>query len=178
MRLRLMLGIGATLRAAGKVSAQINAEDRVKAASLHKCAKFFAWRPDAWSGAGDPSTVCALETSPSGGALDEVVEGKKVPGQPLGRRQIQAPGAAATCRILFTSDSGSRPILTALYAVRGRGVLAIGESPRLADRGIAIKSTIDGGLVRFEINLAALDEQTLTIRSKLLSRAAGHTEIA
>ena len=177
MRLRLMLGIGATLRATGKVSAQINAEDRVKAASLHKCAKFLSWRPDAWSGAGDPSTVCALETSPSGGALDEVVEGKKVPGQLLCRRQIQAP-AAATCPILFTSDSESRPILTVLYAVRGRGVLSIGECPRLADRGIAIKSTIDGGLVRFEINLAALDEQTLTIRSKLLSRAAGHTEIA
>ncbi len=109
MRLRLMLGIGATLRATGKVSAQINAEDRVKAASLHKCAKFLSWRPDAWSGAGDPSTVCALETSPSGGALDEVVEGKKVPGQLLCRRQIQAPGPPQLARSFLPATRRAGP---------------------------------------------------------------------
>jgi hypothetical protein len=32
--------------------------------------------------------------------------------------------------------------------------------------------------VRFEINLAAADEQTLTISSKLLNLAGGPTEIA
>ena len=46
MRLRLMLGIGATLPAAGKVSAQINAEYRVPAAFLFNRAKFFELPPD------------------------------------------------------------------------------------------------------------------------------------
>ncbi|MGB6944958.1 MAG: YfiR family protein [Bryobacteraceae bacterium] len=165
MRLRLMLGIGATLRAAGRVSAQINAGYRVQAALLYNSAKFFEWPPDAWPGAGDPITVCALETNPSGGALDQVVEWETVPGQPL-------------CSILFGSAFESTHILTILNAVRGRGVLTIGESPRPADRGAVIKVKLDGGHVRFEMNLAAADEQTLTLRSKLLSLADGHTKIA
>jgi hypothetical protein len=50
MRFRLILGIGTTLPAAGKVSAQINAAYRVKAAFLYKCAKFLEWPPDVWTG--------------------------------------------------------------------------------------------------------------------------------
>lgn len=161
-----MLGIGATLPAAGKVSAQINAEYRVPAAFLFNRAKFFELPPDPRSGPGDPITH------------GQVVGRRTLRGQPLGRPQIQAPGAAATCRILFTRDSESGRILTILCAVRGPGVRAIGESPRLADGGIAIQFTIDGGHVRFETNLAAADEQTLTVRSKLPGLAEGHTEIA
>jgi hypothetical protein len=135
MGLRLILGIGVTVLATGTVSAQINAEYRVKAAFLYNLAKFVEWPPDAGSAPGDPITVCALGTSPPGDALAQVVEWKTVRGQPLCRRQIQAPGAAATCRILFTSDSESKRILTILDVVRGRGVLTIGESPRLAGSG-------------------------------------------
>jgi uncharacterized protein DUF4154 len=51
------------------------------------------------------------------------------------------------------------------------------KAPGLADHGVVINFKIDGGHVRFEINLAAANEQTLTISSKLLSMA-GHTEIA
>ncbi len=151
MRLRLMLGICATLPAAGKVSAPINAAYRVQAAFLFNWAKFFEWPPDAWSGPGDPITLC--------------------------RRLIQAP-AAAIRRILFTSDSQSGRILTIRCAVRGRGVLTIGESPRLADRGVVINFPIDSGHVRCKTNPAAADEQTLTIRSKLPGLAEGPTEVA
>jgi hypothetical protein len=98
MRLGSILGIGVTVLAAVTVSAQINAEYRVKAAFLYNVVKFVEWRS-----------------------------------QPLCRRQIQA-----------SNDSENKRILTIL---------------------------------------AAADEQTLTIRSKtirskVLSLAEGHTEIA
>lgn len=109
MRFRLILGIGTTLPAAGKVPAQINATYRVN--------------------------------------------------------------------ILFTSDSESRrsPIL---YTVRGRSVLTMGESPRLADPGGVMNFKMEGGHLRFEINLPATHERTLIISSKLLTLGEGHTEIA
>ncbi len=110
MRFRLILGIGTTLPAAGKVSAQINAAYRVN--------------------------------------------------------------------ILFTSDSESRRNLTIRYTVRGRGVLTMGESPRLADPGGVINFKMEGGHLRFEINLPATHERTLSISSKLLTLGEGHTEIA
>jgi hypothetical protein len=120
MRFRLILGIGTTLPAAGKVSAQINAAYRVKAALPYICDKFFEWPPDACTG-------------------------------PHCRRQIQAPGPAATCRILFTTDSESRRNLTIPYAVRGRGVLSMGESPRLADPAIMSSKLLTPGERHTEI---------------------------
>jgi hypothetical protein len=60
MRLRLILGIGLTLLAAGKVSAQINVEYRVKAAFRSNFGKFVERPADAWSGPGDPITVWLL----------------------------------------------------------------------------------------------------------------------
>src|ERR1700677_3746259 len=114
MRLGSILGIGVTVLAAVTVSAQINAEYRVKTAFLYNVVKFIEWPPDAWSGPGDPIVVCALGTSPRGDTLAQVVEWKAGRGQPLCRRQIQP-----------TSDSESKRILTILADVRRGGALTI-----------------------------------------------------
>lgn len=166
MGLGLILGIGMTVLAAVNVSAQINAEYRVKGKLLYNFAKFVEWPPDAWS---------AVGTSPPGDAHAHVVEWKTVRGQPLCRRQIQASGAAASCRIRFTSDPRSKHILTIRDAVRGCAVLTIGECPRLTDRGV-VNFKIDGH-VRIEIDQAAAEERKLTINSEM-KLAEGHTEIA
>jgi hypothetical protein len=171
MHLRSIFAIGLTLLTAGTVSAQINDEYRVKAAFLYNFAKFVEWPHDAWSSPADPVTLCVVGKSPFGDALTQVVEGKSVQGRPMCLRQIQDAGAAGNCRILFISDSERKRILTILGAVRGRGVLTVGESPGFAASGGVINFKIDGGHVRFEINLAAADEQKLTISSKLLSLA-------
>lgn len=110
MRLRLIPGIGVTVRAAGAVSAQINDEYRVKAVFPYNLVKFVEWLPDAWPAPGDPITVCALRTSPLGGAVAQVVEWKTVRGQPLCPRPIGPWCAARTIlagvHVRFVSPTG------------------------------------------------------------------------
>ena len=171
MLLRLIFGIGLSLLAAGRIAPQTIDEYHLKAAFLYNFAKFVEWPHEAWSGPADPIAVCILGETSLHDALAQVVEGKTVQGRPLHVRRVSEPGAAANCRILFISDSERNRLLTILATVRGHGVLTIGDSPGFADKGVVINFKIANGHVHFEINLAAADEQKLTISSKLLRLA-------
>jgi hypothetical protein len=55
--------------------------------------------------------------------------------------------------------------------LKGTGVLTVGEAPGfIADGGI-VNFKLEGGRVRFEINVVAAEQEQIRISSKLLSLA-------
>jgi YfiR/HmsC-like len=170
MILRIALAVAAGLLWARDAWSQTADEYRVKAALIYDFAKFVQWpcdilRPD------DSLSICVLGRNPLNGALAQTMAGKSIEGRPLCFRQISDLKQAASCRVLFLGDRNRRGLPAILDAVRGRGVLTVGDGAGFAAQGGVVNFVPDRGRIHFQINLAAAEEQKLTISSKLLGLA-------
>jgi hypothetical protein len=119
-----------------------------------------------------PASICVIGKDPFAGALVRAIEGKQVNGRPMVVRQINGPGAAVSCHVLFVSSSESSRLLEIVKAVHSWSVLTVGESDGFSERGGMITFLMEGQRVRFQINLKAATEAGLKISSKLLHLAA------
>jgi len=146
-------------------------EYRVKAAFLYNFAKFIEWPPEVFLNPNDPFVICVLGQDPFGHALDDAVAGKKIEGRAFAIRRIASTRQATACRILFVSSSEPKHVLTALAAMKEPGVLTVGESDSPTAEGMIINLTLQGGKVRFEINMDSGSGEKLRFSSKLLSLA-------
>ncbi len=100
-----------------------------------------------------------------------MVEGKSVNGQALAVRHIKRVEDAQGCRIAFISSSEKDRLRPILNALRGSGVLTVGDTEGFAEMGGVINFTLVDNRVRFEINLDAAKVQRLKISSRLLRLA-------
>jgi hypothetical protein len=155
-----------------RVDAQEEMEEyQVKAAFVYNFVKFVVWPEGAFKGPGDPITACILGEGPLQGELEKATRGKTIDGRPF--RIQQAPGTDLSCKchIVFVSASGRKRFHDTGEDLKATGVLTIGESPGFASEGGVINFKLEGGRVRFEINLKAAEQRQLHISSKLLSLA-------
>lgn len=146
-------------------------EYQVKAAFLLNFAKFVAWPPRAGKASSDRFSICILGDDPFHGALEQEIGGKKLEGREFQVRQVSDANAACSCHILFVSASARKRFRTVAGSLNGNGVLTIGDGPGFAAEGAVIDFKLEGGKIRFEINLEAAEQQQLRISSKLLSLA-------
>lgn len=89
-------------------------------------------------------------------------------------RKTQAIESLKQCYILFFCSFDSAPITDSaaiLKALKGSGVLTVGEQAGFLEDGGVINFIEQKKKVRFEINLAAANENQIRIRSKLLTLA-------
>jgi hypothetical protein len=156
----------------GAMSAERVDEYRVKAAFLYNFAKFIDWPPEAFRSSGQPFGICVLGEDPFGHGLDDIVSGRTISGRSIVIRRISDAREADVCHILFVSSSLSKRSLSILAAEKMPGVLRVGECAKSASREAIILFTLDGGKVRFEIDLIAAERQNLRISSKLLTLAS------
>jgi hypothetical protein len=152
------------------LNAQQVDEYQVKAAFLYNFAKFVEWPAEA-GGAPEVLTICVLGRDPFGQALDDVIAGKIIAGRPLALRRLTDARHTGGCSILFISSSENIRSLSSLKSDEKRGVLTVGEAGNATAECVAIKFTLEGGKIRFEINLAEVQEEKLRLSSKLLSLA-------
>jgi hypothetical protein len=153
------------------LNAQQLDEYHVKAAFLYNFAKFVDWPPEAFKTAAEPFAICILGQDPFGRALDDVVAGKTMGGRPVTVRRPSDAHQAVGCQILFVSSSEHKQVLAILAAAKQPGVLTVGEVGNPTAQGVAIAFILEGGRVRFEVNLACAEEEKLRFSSKLLSLA-------
>jgi hypothetical protein len=146
-------------------------EYQVKAAFLYNFAKFVEWPSQAFKSPMDPIAVCVLGHNPFGHALEELIRGKSVEGRGLAFRQVADAQEARTCQILFISSSEVKRFRSLYADLKTAGILTVGEAQGFATGGGVINFKLDGGHVRFEINLDAAEHEQLHISSKLLSLA-------
>jgi hypothetical protein len=161
------------LAGACQAGAEANVIDEysVKAAFLYNFAKFVDWPAQTYKTSSDPISVCVLGENPFGGALEESVAGKSIEGRGLTVRSVRDTVHANGCQILFIGSSEKKRWRSILEELRPCGVLTVGETEEFIASGGVISFKLDGGRVRFQINVVAAEKGKLRISSKLLSLA-------
>jgi hypothetical protein len=148
-------------------------EYQVKAAFLYQFLSFVEWPAPALAAKGDSRVVGILGDTPMVPAL-QALGAKPVQGRPLvvrhfrDLRDLREPGALY---VLFVAQGDRERLAAAVRAVKGSGVLTVGESEGFARLGGIINFVIVDGKVGFEINPRAADEAGLRVSSKLLQLA-------
>jgi hypothetical protein len=145
-------------------------EYQVKAAYLYNFAKFVQWPPDAFRSANEPIALCVPGPDPFGRSLDDTVVGQTIEGRALIVRRTASVKEAAGCHVLFISSVPNKhsPLILSEIAP---GILTILDSGASGVEGAVITFKLEGGKVRFEINVDAAERQKLRISSRLLNLA-------
>ena len=146
-------------------------EYQVKAAFIYNFAKFVQWPSNTFASSNEPMAICVLGQNPFGHSLEDTVAGRAIEGRSLVVRHISIVNQAAGCQILFISSAENKRPLPILAEVKTPGILTIGESDASAADSVVINFKLEGGKVRFEINLEAAEREKLRISSRLLSLA-------
>src|SRR5262249_17935769 len=106
-----------------------------------------------------------------GNSLD-TLNGKSVRGKTLAIRHVRDPRDGTGCQVLFVSEGDTGRFRQAAEALRGAGVLTVGEAVGVAGAGGGgINFPREGNRVRFEINPDAATRARLNISSQLLKLA-------
>jgi len=162
---------GALFLAAPRAAAQRALEYEVKAGFLYNIINFVTWPPDAFAGATDPVRVCVVGTDPFGRLLDRAIEGGTANRRPIVANRIANPNDIAACHLVFLPGGNTERIDRAVRAAAQHPVLTVGETADFLRRGGMIAFVIDGGRVRFDINLPAATSRGLMLSSRLLQVA-------
>ena len=154
---------------------QSGLEYEVKAAFVYNFIKFVEWPAEAL--AAESFRVCLLGEDPFGGLLDRVVRDDNVDGRPITVERVPADGALASCQAVFVPRAHATRTAAIARALGNAPVLLVGESPGFLRAGGAIDLVVDGGHVRFDVNIRQATARGLKISSKLL-RVARNTDAA
>ena len=149
--------------------AQVTEQD-VKAAFLYNFTRFVEWPAGIPPGA-EPFRLCVIADDRTAAAVDRTMQGEAVNGRPV---QTVAPAtreAAQRCQILFVGRGEAERAAPLVAAVRDLPVLTVGDGNQLLQQGGAIEFVLDGGRVRFDVNLKTAKRSGLTISSRLLQVA-------
>jgi len=153
-------------------------EYQLKAVFLFNFTKYVEWPAATFTDSQAPFVIGVLGDDPFGPALDETVRGEKVNGRALVVRRYTAKEEIKDkdCQILFISQSEASRLEQIVAALKGRGVLTVGDFDKFTDRGGMIWLVTENNKIRLKINLEAAKAANLTISSNLLRAAdvAGH----
>lgn len=146
-------------------------EYQVKATYLYNFGKYVKWPEALPLSKGNSFAVCVFGQDPFGAILDSTLAGETLDGKPVVLRRISKPPDALECRILFISSAEEKHLKEILTALNS-GVLTVSDMPNFTRRGGMIQFLLDGNKVRFEVNLASVENGKLVLSSELLKVAA------
>jgi hypothetical protein len=171
MTLQLVTVMLLGMSLSGPTRGQEIEEYQVKAAFLYNFAKFVEWPAQAFKKPNAPIVICVLGRNPFGSALEDVIRGKSVEGRAFTLRPVEDGEEASACQILFVVSSEGKRFRSLWGNPKPAGILTVGEVQGFASGGGVINFKLEGGRVRFEINLQAAEQAQLHISAKLLSLA-------
>lgn len=166
----LVAGVVILCASAESVRTQSALEYDVKAALLLNFARFIEWPDSAFEAARSPIDVCVLAPSPFGEALERTLAGETIANRPLSAREVRGVADSAGCHLLFI-PSGAESRASALLRQGNHHTITVGESRRFADMGGAVNFVIDGGRVRFNVNLRPVEDRGVRISARMLQLA-------
>ena len=147
---------------AGEVGAGEVGEYDLKAAFLYNFLKFVEWP----SSAPGPLRICVYGDDPFGAALGGLT-GKSAKGRAIVLEHLTDLEQAATCRVLFISDSEAPRLERILADLEGTDVLTVGDSRGFARSGGMIGFVEWANRLRIEINRQATDDAGLRLSAQL-----------
>jgi len=151
--------------------AQRSLEYEVKAAYLYNIVSFVTWPPDAFGGPADPIRLCVFEKDPFGPMLDNAIRGALVEQHPIQTERIRNVETIARCHLVFVPRDSADWTDQVRRAAARRPILIVGESDDFLQHGGMIAFVIEGGRVRFDVNVHTATSQGLKMSSRLLQVA-------
>ena len=144
-------------------------ESQVKAAYLFNFGKFVRW--PVLTNSVDSLQICVLGKNSFGTVLEATVKGEAISGKPVTTRNIPSMHEADGCHILFVSMSEETRLSAVLASAKRLPVLTVSDIPRFAERGGMIGLVNQEDRIRFEVNVAPIEDAGLTVSSELLKVA-------
>jgi hypothetical protein len=145
-------------------------EYEVKAAFIHNFAKFIEWPASAFEKADSPLRIGILGEGPINAPLMGM-RGKQVQNRSLEITRVRRINDLRQYHIVFVNPSEKGRTRSILRALKGTGILTIGDFEGFAEQGGALNFYLEEGKVRFEINDCAARRENLKVSSKLLRLA-------
>jgi hypothetical protein len=139
----------------------------LKAAFLYNFAKFAEWPAEAQSG---PLTLCVMGDAAVADALEETVKGHFVDERDVIVLRVKS-GALHGCHVLYVAGLDARHAAQILDELKGAPVLTVGDRDQFPQWGGIAGFFVDGGKMRFAINVEAAQRAHVRISSRLLSLA-------
>ena len=144
-------------------------ESQVKAAYLFNFGKFVRW--PVLANSVDSLQICVLGKNSFGTVLEATVKGEAISGKPVTTRNIPSMHDADGCHILFVSMSEETRLNAVLASAKRLPVLTVSDIPHFAERGGMIGLVNQEDRIRFEVNVAPIEDSGLTVSSELLKVA-------
>lgn len=143
---------------------------KVRAAFLFNFIKFVNWPPSKFVKPSDPLQVCVLQPDPFGDILQNTLADKSVDGHALTLRRSARAADLRSCHLVYLGETDPVKLNNELAQLAGNSILLVYEnSETLAGGGV--RFTVNDRKLRFEVNLAETDRESLQLSSKLLSLA-------
>jgi hypothetical protein len=146
-------------------------EYQVKAAFIYNFTKFTDWPTNAFTSADAPLVIGIVGEDPFGKTMDDVVRGEVVRDRPLVVKRLRPGEDFRSCHVLFISRSEKDHLRELLGQLKGRPVLAVGDTSGFAEQGGTVNFVLVQKTVKMEINQAAAAAAGLQISAKLLKLA-------
>jgi YfiR/HmsC-like len=156
-------------------------EYRAKANFLSKFPIFIEWPENALPLAHAPFLICVFGDFAFGTSLAEKTRGTAIHEKRVEIRWVHKEQELKSCQILFVSRSEQKKYGQVLEAVRGQGVLTVGETAEFLDAGGIVSFTMQQETLQFDVNLEGANKVHLRISSQMLAlarRVVNKTEAA
>jgi uncharacterized protein DUF4154 len=152
-------------------AAQTATAPALKAAYLYNFAKFTAW-PGAALGPSEPLVLCVLNDRDVSDMLVGLTKDRVIDGHALIVRTTKLDSPALhECRLLFVAGLDGVRSAALIDAVAGKPILTVSDLDSFAQFGGVAGFFVEGGTLRFAINLDAAQRNGLQLSSKLLGLA-------
>jgi uncharacterized protein DUF4154 len=140
----------------------------VKAAFLYNFAKFAEW-PALPSGA--PLIVCIVGDDGIAAAFVETVRGQNISGHTLDIWRTQNSALWGGCHLLFIADAETKRSAGGLDGIKTLPILTVSDGKGFSQTGGIVELFVEGGRMRFAINVDAAERSGLHLSSRLLGLA-------
>jgi hypothetical protein len=164
-RLRVGVLVGLCCYAAA-AQAQITL-GRLKSLFAERFTRFTEWPPGVLP-EGATFVVCVAGTGETADSLVDFAGSTKWKGRPGRAQRVHGAGEVAGCHLLYVSPSEAPRLAQLLKAVADKPILTVGDTPGFAEQGVLVNLYEEQGLMKFEINLAAVKRTGLLLSSQML----------
>ena len=145
-------------------------ESSLRAAFIQNFIKFTEWPQDALRPA-SPLVACVLGDSAFGDVLENYVKGHPVDGHEIVVSRIAADGVPRSCHLLFISGVTDKQAARVVAGLGESSVLTLSDLDRFTQVGGMAQLYVEGGRMRFRVNLDNTRRSRLQFSSKLLALA-------
>jgi len=145
-------------------------EYEARAAFLILLSKYTQW-PERNPSEGENEFVIGVVGEDPFGAALGVFEGSHLKGRKVVVRRFRDPARLGSCQVLYFPVQEERQFPGLKEKLMAWNTLAIGESPQFLGMGGGIRLYTEGGYLRFDVNLGALDQARVRVEAKVLRLA-------